>query len=286
MLLLDIPQLDQVNTDQSIWQTVIDSFESVITQIMAILPNLIGALVILLVGWILSKVLSGIVGKILGRIGLDKLANRLNDTDFFKEINLEIRPIIIIKKFLYWTLMLIFILSAAETLGLKIVTEQIGSLVNYIPKLFTAFIILALGFYLADAVKKLVANACKSYGIPAWKVISNLVFYILLMAIAVTALNQASIDTNIITFTIFILIGGAIISFSIAYGFAARDILGSILTSFYTKYHFEIGQTIELDNIKGKIVKMDNISVTLESDDKEVLLPMKRLLEQKVEIYK
>lgn len=272
--------------DTNLVQLVIQSFETVINQIMGILPNLVGALVILLVGWILSKILTGVVARILSRIGLDKLADRLNQSDFFQEVNLTIRPILIIKKFLYWTLMLIFILSAAETLGLRIVTEQVSALVNYVPKLFTALVILALGFYLADAVKKWVANACQSFGLPAWKVISAAVFYILLLAIAVTALNQAAIDTQIITFTIFILIGGAILAFSVAYGFAARPVLASMLTAFYSKYKFKEGQVLEIDGHVGTVVQLSNVSVTLDDGEREIVFPMNRLSSDKVIIHK
>jgi len=269
----------------TIIERIQESLLTVINQVMGILPNLIGALVLLLVGWILAKIISGIIARLLSRIGLDTLADKLNRTDFFQEVNLEIRPIIIIKKFLYWTLMLIFVLSAAETLGLQIVTEQVSALVDFIPRLFTSIIILALGFYLADIVKKFVANACKSFGIPAWKIISSAVFYILLIALSITALNQAGIDTNIITFTVFILIGGSILAFALAYGIAAKDVLASILTAYYTKYNFQAGQIIEIEGHKGKIVEINNVSIKLDTGAEKVVFPMNRLLQNKVIIH-
>ncbi len=269
----------------TILERIQDSLFTVISQIMGVLPNLMGALVLLLVGWILAKVVSGLIAKLLSRIGLDTLADKLNNTDFFQEVNLEIRPINIIKQFLYWTLMLIFVLSAAETLGLQIVTEQVSALVDFIPKLFTSIIILALGFYLADVVKKFVANACKSFGIPAWKLISSAVFYILLIALSITALNQAGIDTDIITFTVFIVIGGSVLAFSLAYGIAARDMLASILTAYYTKYKYQPGQIIEIDNYKGEITQISNVSLTLDTGNHQVVFPMNRLLADKVIIH-
>lgn len=261
------------------------SFVNVISQLIEVLPSLILALTTLLIGWILAKIISRIIGKVLSRIGLDRLADKLNETDFFQESGIELRPIGIIKKIVYWLLMLIFILSAAEQLGLQIVTEQVSALVEFIPRLFTAALIMAIGFYLADWLKKVVANAAQSFGLPAWKFISSAVFYILLIAISITALNQAGIDTQIITFTLFILIGGSILAFAVAYGFAARDILSSILTAYYTKYHFEVGQEVEIEGNRGVITEITSVAMTLNTGQARVVFPMNKMLAQKVIIH-
>ncbi|RMG26834.1 MAG: hypothetical protein D6730_08200 [Bacteroidetes bacterium] len=261
------------------------SLQSVVSQIFDIFPNLIGALVLLIFGWLIAKLVSGIVARVLKRIGLDKLADKLNQTEMFQESNLTIKPVKIIKGFIYWILLLIFVLSAAETLELDLVSQQIGALIQYIPQLLTALIILTLGFYLANAIKEVVANACRSFNVPSGKIISSVVFYVLFIAIAVTAMNQAGIDTTIITSNIIIMIGGVVLAFAIAYGFAARNVLSSILTSFYSKSSFQVGQEIEVDQYRGILVNIDNVSFTLDTGDSRVVFPLSRLLNDKVIIH-
>jgi len=264
---------------------IIESLKSVFNQIMGVLPKLAGALVLLLLGWVIAKLVSAIIARILKRIGLDKLADKLNQTEMFQEAKLTIRPVIIIKQFLYWTLMLIFVLSAAETLELHIVTQQISALIQYLPQLLTSLVILTLGFYLANAVKDMVAKACESFGIPSGKIISSIVFYILFIAIAVTALNQAGINTDVITSNLTLIIGGVVLAFAIAYGFAARNVLSSILTSFYSKGNFYVGQQIEIDSYKGTIIRMDSVSFTLDIGGSLIVFPLNRLLNDKVIIH-
>ncbi|MEL6191392.1 MAG: hypothetical protein AAFR66_05050 [Bacteroidota bacterium] len=269
----------------SFTEKIMSSFSNVIGELMAVLPDLIGAILILLIGWILSKVVSSIIAKVLTKIGLDKLADKLNETETFTENHISVKPVGIIKNFIYWVLMLIFILSAAETIGLNIVTEQVGALIAYLPKLFTAFIILAIGFYIADAIKGMIARSAKTFGISAWRAMSNGVFYILLIAIIITSLNQAGINTDIITSNIYIILGGVFLAFAIAYGFAARNVLSSILTSFYTRGNFEVGQVISIDGFKGQIVKMTNVSLTLFTGKEYVVFPLSRLINDKVIIH-
>lgn len=272
--------------NKSLIEIIQGSIESVINQMAMALPKLIGAIVLLLFGWILAKVVSVVIGKLLTRIGLDKLAEKLNETDAFKEANITIKPVIIIKKTLYWFILLIFMLSAAETLELNIVTEQIGSLIEYIPKLMTAVIILAIGFYLSNALREMVADACKSMGIPAWKFISSTLFYFVLLMVIVTALNQAQIPTEMITSNVSIIIGGILLAFAVAYGFAARNVLASILASFYTRNNFEVDQVIEIDGHVGRIIFMDNTSLTLDIGEKHIVYPLSRLTSDMVIIHK
>ena len=217
------------------------------------------------------------------RLTINPIARTLNHS--FRESNIKIKPVSIIKKFLYWTILLIFILSATETLGLDILTQQVGKVIDFIPKLLTAMIIMGVGFYLADAIKQLVGNAAQSFGIPSWKVISYGVFYILLIAIAITALEQAGIMTDIIKWNIYIILSGIFLAFAIAYGFAARNVLTSILTSYYSKSNFEVGQVIELDEYTGTIIKMDNVSFTLDIGDRYVVFPQSRLMNGQIIIH-
>ncbi|MEZ4776441.1 MAG: hypothetical protein R3D00_24915 [Bacteroidia bacterium] len=269
----------------SLLEIIQNAFKTVLEQMIMAFPRLVGAIFLLLIGWILAKIISGLIGKLLTRIGIDRLAEKLNTTDSFREMNLTIKPVGIIKGFLYWMILLIFILSATETLGLDILTQQISGLIDYIPQLVTALIILAIGFYISDAVKTVVGNTCKSLGIPAWKFISSGLFYLLLLIVSVTALSQAGIDTSVITSNFSIILGGIILAFAIAYGFAARNVLSSILTSFYTKNNFEVGQIIELEGYKGTIVKLDNVSFTIDIGDRLVVFPLNRLMSDTIIIH-
>ncbi|MCB0836078.1 MAG: hypothetical protein KDE26_02270 [Bacteroidetes bacterium] len=269
----------------NLWDTIVKAFGTVIEQMAEAFPKLIGAIVLLGLGWVISKIISNVVGRILRRIGLDKLAEKLNNTDTFKESNIKVRPVIIIQKFLYWMLMLVFILSATETLGLDIVTTQISGLIDYIPQLVTALIILAVGFYISDAIRSMTADSMKSLGIPAWKFISTALFYLLFLIVAVTALSQAGINTDIITSNFSIILGGIVLAFAIAYGFAARNVLSSILTSFYSKNSYQMRQVIELDGYKGEIVKMDSVSITIDTGEKLVVFPLSRLIKDTVIIH-
>lgn len=265
---------------------ITSSLQKVFDQLLNTLPSLIGAIVVLLIGWLVAKLISKVVSRILRKIGLDKLADKLNNTESFKEANLTIRPVIIIEKFLYWTLIFITLLSSSEILGMDLLSEQIGSLISYIPNLLTALVILAVGFYLADSVKQLVSNAAQSFGIPAWRFIGGVVFVLIMLVVSVTALDQARIDTSMVRQNATIILGGIMLAFAVAYGFAARNVLASMLAAYYSRGSYQVGQTVELDGHVGRIVRMDKVSFSIDTGEKYVVFPMERLIKDTIIIHR
>lgn len=267
-------------------QIIFQSLQKVAAEIFGVLPNLLGAIILLLIGWLIAKIVSKLIGKLLDRIGLDKFAEKLNSTEALKGSSFKIKPAKILTKFVYWLLMLVFILSATETLQLAAVSQQISQLIAYMPRLLSAVIIFGIGFYASSMVQEGIASTCRSLGIPGWRVISGAVFWFILVNIGVIALSQAGVETTIINTNLSIIIGGVLLAFALAYGFAARGVLSSILTSFYSRSTFEVGQVIELDQHKGEIVRIDNVSFTLDTGKTHVVFPLHRLMSDTIIIHR
>ena len=82
-----------------------------------------------------------------------------------------------------------------------------------------------------------------------------------------------------------LILGATLLAFSLAYAFAARDILTNILSSFYGKGRFSEGQTIKINGTKGKVIKIDSISITLQLEDKQIVIPAKKMISEEVEVF-
>ena len=264
-----------------------DIFYDLLRQFLSILPSLSGALLIFLIGWLVAKSLSRLVKKLLNRSGIDALAERLNRIELVEKARIRIVPSILMAKILYYLLMLVVALAATDVLGIQAISNLMVDIINYIPSLLTAFLLLFVGLLFADFAKGMVLSATRSLGIPSAGLIANFVFYFILIAVSMSALGQAGIDTEFLRANLTIIIGGGVLAFALGYGLASKDMMANFIASFYSKDKVQLGDTIRIGEVEGVIVAIDNTSLTLAGEgSRTIILPLRKLTSENVEILK
>ncbi len=268
----------------NIQDILITTFQKLIAQLQEFVPNLVGAIVLLAVGSFVAKFVTKVLKTALEKSGFDKLGEKLNQIDAIKKMG-EIKLSIVISKTLHYFILLVFVTAATEKLGMKVLTDMVGSLVNLIPKLIASAIMLFAGIMIADALKNAVLNICKSLKIESGKLLGSIVFGFFVVIALIAALKQAGIETSLLESSFNLLIGGIIFAFAVGYGMASRDVLANILSNFYSKTKFKEGQVIAINGIKGEIIAMDTTSITLKTEESVSIFPMSFLQNQRVEIF-
>lgn len=263
------------------------SFAAFGEKLMTSLPSVLGAMFILLFGWLFARLISGGIRRLLKAVKFNKLAENVNFQEFLQRANITLSPSLLISKFVYWILMLLVIITASETLGWSAVSEEISKLIAYLPQLLAAVVFFIVGVYIATFVRDVINGATHTIGISTGKAISMFVFYMLLILVSLTALKQAGIDTSIITSNLLVIIGSIMIAVAISYGFASRDILSNILGSYFSRRTFEIGQRIEIDGKEGEITDITSVTMTIKlNNNRDLVIPANQLMTKQIEIIK
>ena len=254
-------------------------------KVMTGLPSLIGAISILIIGWLVTKIILLIIKKILKVAKIDKLNDKINELNLFgkSKINLDISKALLI--FAKWILYLTFLIIAADIMNWNIVSVEIGNLLRYLPKLFSALALFMIGIYIAKFVRDAIDSLSSSFNINGGKLISSVVFYIIAIIVTVTALNQAGIDTTIITNNITIILGAFLLAMSIGFGLGSKEIVADLLRSFYSRKIYDIGDHIKISNeLEGTIIAVNNISLAIKTSNGKVIIPIKDITENTIEI--
>lgn len=262
-----------------------NTFYTLISQFVDFVPRVIGCLVILGIGYLVARGVKILLSQILGRVGFDRIGDRLNEIGIIKQLKTEISLSDIVAKIFYYYILLIFLTFAADTLGVDTITNMVLSLVNFIPKLIAGAVMLQIGIMLSDAIKSAVTALCKSFNIASAKLIGNIAFVFFLIITFLTALRQIGIETDMLESSFILIIGGAVAAFAIGYGIASRDVLANIISSFYSRKNYHEGQLIEIDDVKGVIAKIDNTSVTIVSDASTTIIPLQLFQTKRVVIF-
>lgn len=263
---------------------VMHSLSTMTNEVAKVVPNILGALAVLIIGWLCVKLLVFAVKRGLKFAKVDKLDDKLNEIQFLGNNKMNFDVINIITKFVKWVMYLIIIIVITDILNLTIVSEEIRNFLRYIPQLFSALLIFTIGLLLANFVKKGIQSFFDSVELSGAKFISQIVFLVLLVFITITALNQAGVDTEIITSNITMILAAFLLAFAIAFGLGAHRVVNDLLRAFYARKTYEIGQIIEFNEVTGEVERIDNTSITIKTETGKLVIPIKNLVESQVRI--
>src|SRR5438445_11164959 len=143
-------------------QAILNALSNALNLMLTFIPRLIGFLVILLVGWLIAMLVSKALTLLLRRIGFDRMSDRIGLTRFEQRMGVRMDSAGILGRIVFWFILLIFLVPAADALGLPTVSNVLSTLVDYIPNVFVAILVLFLGAHAATVVADLVRGATAS----------------------------------------------------------------------------------------------------------------------------
>lgn len=265
-------------------ELTLNSLKAMGEKIMTALPNIVGAILILLLGWIVTKIVVYIIKKALKLAHVEKLTEKINSLKLLGESKIKFSITNVIVIFVKWILFLVFLIVAADIMNWDAVSQEIGNLLIYLPKLFSAIAIFMIGIYIATFVKKSIAGFYDSFDLAGAKTVSTIVFYIIAIIITITALNQAGIDTTVITNNVTIILGAFLLAIAIGFGLGSKKIIGDILLTFYSRSKYEEGDKVELSGVEGTVIAIDSISMTIKTKRGKMIIPIQEVIKSKVEV--
>lgn len=257
--------------------SILASMSEIGRSLMSGVPNLMKAIFIFVVGWMIAKFIKKVFKKILIKIRVDEFGDKLNEIEMVSKAHLEIKLSDVFSKIVYYLLLLFVIVASTEALGMPAVSNLVTDIFNFIPNLIVALLVLIIGLLVSEAIKNLVQTALTSLGIPSAKIIGNVVFYFLFINVLVSALSQAKINTAFLSQNLTLLIGGGVLAFGLGYGIASKDIISNILSSFYYKDRIKKGDRITIDGVTGEVIEVNKSSFILINEEGNVIIPMSKL---------
>jgi hypothetical protein len=228
---------------------VSESLQQGLDSLIGFLPKLIGFLIILAIGWIIAKVVKGLLTKALQKVGLDRALHSGHAGQYVEKVAPNSSPSGLIGSVAYWFIFLGALAIAVSQLGIAALDNFVASIGAYLPNIIAAVLIFVIAGAIAAAVGGLVARTMGDT--PTGKVVSSVV-PVLVMAIATfMILNQLQIATEIVTITYAALIGGVFLAMALAFGLGGREVAGRMLADAYDKGQQQRGQ-IKRDMELGK----------------------------------
>jgi small-conductance mechanosensitive channel len=263
---------------QSWTQALNQSIELLVQRTSGYLPNVLGAIALLIGGWILARIVRFACIRLIS--GLDGLLRRHGMERLLVRVGLE-RPVSeLLGSILYWLIFLVFFTAATETLGLPVVATWLGGLSTYLPRILVAVLILLGGFLVGSLARDAVASAAAAAGISYNVLLGRVVYVAIVLVAVVTGIDQIGIESRFLTMTIAIAVGSMVGAAALAFGLGARTAVSNIIAVHYLRQIYRVGHSVRIGEAQGKISEITNTAVILENANDRVVVPAKEFSEK------
>ncbi|MGE8499543.1 MAG: mechanosensitive ion channel family protein [Pseudomonas sp.] len=264
-------------------QSLISAMTALWTKVAGFIPNLFVALILVLLGFVVAKLLDTLLSKLLGKLGLDRLMAGTGLTKLLSRAGIQVPVSTLIGKIVYWFVLLIFLVSAAESLGLERVSATLDVLALYLPKVFGAALVLVAGVLLAHLVSGLVRGAAEGVGLDYANGLGRIAQGLVIIISISVAIGQLEVKTDLLNNVIAIVLISVGLAVALALGLGSREIAGQILAGIYVRELYEVGQQVQVGDVEGQIEEIGTVKTILLTDTGELVSVANRtLLEQRV----
>ena len=213
----------------------LDSSQQFLNEIAISLPRILGAILILIIGWIIARLLKRGLVKLLYLIKFNYLTENAGVDKFLKEGGAKVNSIDIIGTLLYWILMLIVIIATLNSLNLTVASTLFNEIMIYLPNIIVAIIILIIGIYLARMVSQITKTSLKGMKEKTSELISQIAFIAIIVLTVFVTLSQLNIAAEIVTNAFTIIFGAICLALALAFGLGGREKAAEILNEMMKK---------------------------------------------------
>ena len=213
---------------------MIESLRAGLDAFFAFIPQLISAIVILVIGYIVAKMLQAVVSRVLKAVGFDGWMEKGGIKQFFDRAQTRETPATVLGKLVFWFVFIITITMAADALGIQQVSQVLAQLIAYIPSIIAAILILILAALLANFLSGIVRGATGS------DILANIARYAIIVYAVFAALTELGIAVQLTAPTFLIVLGAVALAAAIAFGWGGRDVAKDLIERYYDRSDEEV----------------------------------------------
>jgi hypothetical protein len=262
------------------WITAVEeSLTKSTTLLISFVPKVFGALLLLLAGFLIGRVVSAGLTRVLQLVGIDRLLSKTAMQTVLERAGTQKTVSEILGVVGFWIVFLLFLISATETLGLAIVSQALTGLAYFLPKVGLALIILVIGLFAANFLKEVISLACTSAGISQGPVVAQTFYVGMALLVVVTTINELGIDTSLLNNTIVLLVAGIIAGSSLSFGLGAKNAIGNLIAAHYLQPVLKVGQKVKVGAISGEVVSLTPVAVVIQTKEGRAIIPASQFSE-------
>jgi hypothetical protein len=217
-----------------VWRgAIMDSLNKFLAKVITFVPNLLAMITILIIGFLIAWIIKILLLRFLKAIQFDKVSEHWGLTHILSKGGMTYSPANLLSGFFYWVIVLITLILGINALEVVATQNFIARFFNYLPNLFAAVIILAIGYLIAIFLSQAALIAAVNAQIDSARLLSRVVRWFIIILSLTMALFQLGIAESIIIVAFTVIFGGIVLALAIAFGWGGRELAKDFLEKLY-----------------------------------------------------
>ena len=247
------------------------------------IPQLLLALVLLFLGFVVAKLLAKGVTTVFARLGIDGLLEKSGVTGVLERAGIKAAPGAFFGKLLFWIAMLFVVKMAAQEASIKDISDIVLSIIAFMPNAITAALIMLVGFIVADIIKNAVFGGLDAAGLSYAHTLSKIIFGFIFILVLTVALAKLNIQTELLNATVKIILGALGLALALCLGLGLKGMAHSIVSGIYSRDIYKEGTEIEFEGEDMKVAGVGPVTTKLtRADGGFVIVPNEKLISEPV----
>jgi len=209
---------------QNVWQVFLN-----------FIPNLIGAIIIFVIGWFISIGIGKLVAEVLNRLKFNKIFERTNWKEALEKAEIKVNPSEFVGAICKWIFVIVFLLASVEILGFVQFAAFLRSVISWLPNLLVAVAIFVVAVILADILEKIVKASVKKIEIGYTDFLGTLIRWAIYIFATLAILLQLGITPTIINTLVIGFVGMIALAFGLAFGLGGKDVAARLIQDLLEK---------------------------------------------------
>lgn len=215
------------------WQEIFQSFWQNLTQIS---PSIFWAILVLFIGWFVSKWIGQIAAAFLSKIRLNQVLKRMGLEEALTKIDTRLNAPKFFGEIVRWFFVILFLMAASEIFGLTQLSQFLGKVVSYYPNIFIAALIFVVAVFLADFSQKIVVGTLEKEKIIYSRFLGRAIRWAIWLFAILAILYQLRITPSLILAVLIGMVATISIALGIAFGLGGKDLAAKILKELEEKF--------------------------------------------------
>ena len=261
------------------WETpLVNSVTGLLNDFIAYLPQIIGAILLLILGWLVARLVRGLATRLVK--GFDRFTGLVRKSGTTASPKIGESSASVIGNIVYWITVLIFVTSAASLLGMNMFVGWLNKLVDHLPNILSGALIICAGVIFGNLAYQVISSTRLNMSVPQRMILARSAQFFTLVMLILIGVDQIGVDITAVITIMSVVVGAVLGGLAIAFGIGARRLVSNLLGVRYLNRNYQIGERIKIDEFEGTILEIASVAVVLDADQGRVTIPARLFSEQ------